>query len=238
MLASFGDVRVEYAPLYSERCRLAYVWGISDRENWFELKFFPDTVTIQNEGKGTGKGDMITILENWWRLIEKTNDVRGFIYARSVGAMWINKDNSGAYKPDDKYTQGNAESIICGGNFVKIIDETQTHYRIAAWENNLDTDTLNPEFHNWFNMPHMFWKARAIKRDGGDMEVINPNTGWDVYIPIIAPAKRASRPAELWIEKRKVKYLGENDWQFHRGEVYLDGRLYHPTGAVKPRYDK
>lgn len=227
--ANFGASTAKYAPLYSERCRLAYVRHDFNRVGFPQITYFPDVIQYQNTGYGTAKGDTVAIERNWWLYSEKINTPDAYDYTRSIDLMLINRP----YDNQTPYSTGMQEPILCGGNFIQIIDETPTHYRVMGYPNGQDTSKLDPEIDNWFCKPHRFFKACAVERNG--TKVINVGKGGlDVYWMIIEPKPKATRPAEIWVQKSKVDYLGEQDWQFHRGEVYLQGKLYHPTGAVKP----
>jgi len=153
-------------------------------------KFAPDTVTMADAPKGTGKGKVIPILDSWWTYIAKINSAAGLKYARSVGMMWINI----------KYGEGEtpkAERITCGGNFVSILEESGKHYRIDSFSNELKTGTLDPAKDNWFQRPEVFFKAIAINVKG---DLINVAKGLDVYFPLLSRAGDA-----LWIIKDKVE---------------------------------
>lgn len=203
---------------------LAYV--LHDFNRPFD-KYEPDAITLQDNGKRTDKGRTIPVRSNWWKYIEKINSPLGYKYARGHG-MWINRD----YDSDTPYSIAQAESIISGGNFVAYDAETATHLRILSFPNNMDTSKLDPAIYNWRNMPYMFWKACAVKN--GSEKVINVGEGLDVYFPIICNEPKFFQPAELWIEKRKVKLLGQ-EWSFVNGNAYMDGVLHWQTGAVLPR---
>ena len=211
------------------RLKLAYVNHEFSRPHG-NLAYYPDTIPLQDQPKGSLKGRNIAIRSNWWHYLEKINtDPRSYSYTRGVHNMWINSE----YDVQTPYSTGKAESICCGGNFVAYTEETATHLKIMAWDNHLDTSTLDPEINNWFNQPYLFWKACAVKQGGG--AVINVASALDVYIPIICNEAQFGLPAELWIEKSRVQILGENDWTFHNGNVYLHGELYWQTGAVPPK---
>jgi hypothetical protein len=151
-----------------------------------EYKFSPDTIPMQSEPKGTGKGVTIPILPAWWDYIKKINTPEAYDYARSVGLLWINKVDS-----DPPI----AESVICGGNFVTWDKETDTHVRLVSYKYDQATDMLDPLRDNWHMQPTKHWKACAINEDG---KIINVGKALNVYYPLLAKT-------ELWMVKTDLE---------------------------------
>ncbi len=231
------QVRYTRKRIVRERLRLALVKHDPNRTGFPQLTYFPDVIRMQNYGYGEQKGDRFSVKANWWRYIEKINNEDGFRYARSVDLMWINVDGDGAYRPDDRYTTGRAEPVVCGGGIIAITGETATHYKVLTYPNEQNTDLLDPRIDNWFFRPYRFWKAVAILRNG--TEIINPGRAWDVYIPILQPAIEEPEPSEFWIQKSRVVPLEggrEMDWEFHGdGNVWLNGVIHTRSHVVPPK---
>jgi len=162
----------------------------------FNITYYPDAVPMQDQPKGTGKGDTIPILNPWWEYMQKINTPDGYSYNRSVGALWINikyKDADG-----NQIKTPRAESIHCGGNFIAYEEETDTHVKLVSYDYRMKTVGLDLEIDNWFMKPWMFWKACAVNSGG---KVINPyvkSRGIDVYFPLI-------RNTELWMNKNDLE---------------------------------
>ncbi|MBU2051293.1 MAG: hypothetical protein KKH61_20290, partial [Gammaproteobacteria bacterium] len=51
-----------------------------DNEAGFGIQFSPDTVPMQDQAQGTGKGDTIPILDPWWEYMQKINTPDGYSY--------------------------------------------------------------------------------------------------------------------------------------------------------------
>lgn len=222
----YGEILAEPQP---EKIKLAYVKHDFNRLDFPNINYFPDVIQVQDRGNGKLLNRRIPVNKNWWQYIEKINDPKGYKYARSMNMMWINQK----YDNSIPYSKAMAESIVCGGNFVQYTTETSTHLKLVTWANNYDTKRLDPLVHNWKNMPHRFWKACAVERNG--TKVINVGNDVDMYIPIICNIPQWGLPAELWILKSKVEILGEEYWTFKDGNVYLGETLYKSTGAVPPK---
>lgn len=225
LIATFPQGKAEYRK--AERLKLAYVKHNFARVGFPQIKYFPDVIPMNDTPNTTQKGRTIPIAGNWWRYIEKINSEAGYKYTRSIGAMWINIE----YNNEIPYSTGRAEPVHCGGNFLSYDLETNTHVRVIAWDNGMDTSHLDPAIHNWKNMPHMFWKACAVERDG--TKVINVSAG-DVYFPLICNVPQFGLPAEMWMRKSNLDLLGEREYTFKDGDVYLNGLLFRLTGVVRP----
>jgi hypothetical protein len=224
-----GPRPVRVVDIPTVKIKLAYIKHQPERSG-FNIRFYPDTCIMQDEGRGKLKGRTIPIHENWWRYIEKINDERGYKYARSIGAMWINI----GYDIDTPYSMAKAESIHCGGNFIEWDLETRTHVRVVSYPNDFDASILDPLVDNWMNKPHRFWKVVTINLDG---KLLNPTVrgaGADVYIPIICNVRQFGKEPGLWIEKDKLQIFAEDFYTFNNGDVYLNGNLFFPTGTLPP----
>jgi hypothetical protein len=216
-------------PAPPRRMKLAFIKHQPNRSG-FDIQYYPDTCVMQDEGKGDLKGRTIPIRENWWRYIEKINDLAGYRYARSIGAMWINIP----YDNEIPYSTGRAESIDCGGNFIEWDVETGTHVRRVDYPNNMNTSVLNPLVDNWKVSPHRFWKAVAIDKEGKKINPVSMGKGADVYIPRICNESQFGKPAGTWIRKDKLIFLPEDEYTFQNGSVWKDGALFYPTGTIPP----
>jgi len=178
----------------------------------FNITYYPDAVPMQDQPKGTGKGDTIPVLNPWWEYMQKINTPDGYSYNRSVGAMWINiqyKDGEG-----NQIKTPRAESIHCGGNFIAYEEETDTHVRLVSYDYRMKTADLNPAVDNWHLKPWLFWKAVAVSSGG---KLINPyvkSKGIDVYFPLI-------RNTELWMNKNDLELFPD----------ITAGMFYEPRGV-------
>jgi hypothetical protein len=91
-----------------------------------------------------------------------------------------------------------AEKIGIGGNFIRIIGESKTHWRIEAFPHKPFPD-LDPEEYNWFQTPWLVWKIVCVDNGG---KLTNPavaKRGGHVYIPYL------HTKGELWIPKSRVE---------------------------------
>lgn len=121
-------------------------------------KYYPETVPLSDAGAGDNKGHTLPILPALWSYIQKINDAAGYKYARSVHMMWINKD----YNESDPSDVPVAESIRNSHNVIRIIGETATHWKVAAFPHTEDLfKNFDPAKHNWYTMPDLFWLAIA-----------------------------------------------------------------------------
>lgn len=230
--AKFGDKIVEYqeSEPVVERLKLAIIKHDFSRYG-FGITYFPDVITVQNTGdpvSGGSKGNPVFVRSPWWRLIEKLNshDERSYRYTRSIGYMWINTD----YNQNLPYSQAQAVSVVCGGNFIAYDLETPTHVRIITFDNFLKADqVLDPALINWHVAPHKVWKACSVERNGTLIRKVAE--GLDVYIPYIAPHAYFGKPAEMWIEKWKIEILGERNYSFMGGDAYVNGVLFRKSGV-------
>lgn len=145
------------------------------------LHTVPDTVGMADRvGGGDGKGSVIKIFDNIWRHIRNINSDRGYNYARSVGAMWINGEYGTT--PTD---YAKAESITCGGNFVRILKWDSGYAEIASF--NYRRTLPIPIWQNWQSAPHLHFKAVAINSRGDLSNVAN---NLDVYFPVLRQTGR------------------------------------------------
>jgi hypothetical protein len=164
----------------------------------FKILFYPDICFFQEKPEqGVALGKRIRVLKPLWDYLRKINDDRGYDYTQRIGAMWIN----------DKKAE-RAERIGCGGNFVNILEETETHYRIESFDYRERFDTFDPNKINWFETPWLVWKAVTIHKDSTEEEprLMNPTvkkSGADVYIPYI----HDDNP--LWVHKQYIELFPE-----------------------------
>ena len=168
--------------------------------------FSPDTIPVQDEPRGTGKGASFQVLQPWRDYIKKINDEAGAAYALSLNNLWMNKE-------------GVAESVICGGNFVQWDMETDTHVRLVGYKYNQQTDMLDPLRDNWHTQPTRFWKACAIDETG---RIINVGQALDVFYPLIAKTESWMNKSDLEMfppPPNGAKYVlqGVNVWSEYEG---------------------
>jgi len=177
----------------------------------------PSAMQMQDRPIGDGKGNTIPISDKWWSHIRKINNDAGYGYARQVGLLWINIPYT------DKTPR--AETVISGGNFIAWDEETNTHVKLLSYGWDMDTSVLSPQYHNWLQLPYMFWKCSSYTQAGYTMKVLD---GVDCYIPRIALT-------ELWINKNSIEIfpVGYN-YQFLGSNVYDgDSPLFTITNGVK-----
>lgn len=170
--------------------------------------YLPDSIPMEDRPSGALKGDTITILNTWWEYIAKINDYFGYKYARSVGAYWIN----GSY--DERPAE--AESVICGGNFIAYDYETATHVHLVSYNWQQKTTGLNPKYDNWFVQPWMFQKVCCVSQDGRLAKPTVEGAGRDVYLPLIAKTT-------LWMNKEHIQQFPDGPDYVLRGRDVYDG---------------
>lgn len=179
--------------------------------------FAPDSIAMEDRPSGSIKGDTITILNPWWEYIAKINDYYGYKYARSVGAYWINGDYN--TKPAE------AESIICGGNFIAYDYETSTHVRLVSYHWQQKTAGLNPKYDNWFVQPYLFQKVLCVSEDGRFQRPTVEGAQRDVYLPLIAKTM-------LWMNKADIEKFPTGYDYVLRGKDVFDGDKPLLVGGV------
>ncbi len=190
----------------------------------FAIEFYPDTIVMQDQPKGTLKGHTIPVLDPWWSHLEKINSPQSYEYTRSVHKMWINIE----YRIDGKIPQ--AESIHCGGNYVTYDVESSTHIHLVAYPYTMKTNTLDPNIDNWHFNPHKFWKACAINSSGQIINVGNnrdePGLGLDVYFPLL-------KYGEVYLPKTDVEFFpalpANSTYELRGMDVYLN-----QNGSLSP----
>lgn len=121
-----------------------------------------------------------------WRFIDQHNDAAGRKYIRSVGRQignrpWI--DEFGVYHdvdagmphndPKNADPFFNAEPVCYPPNPYLLIDETPTHYRVDAYNVDMDFSNLNPAVDNWVNKPWKIVKCQSENREGKIFNVMN-----------------------------------------------------------------
>lgn len=160
----------------------------------------PETFQV-NDHPAIGKGPQLPILPRMWDYIRAINDDVGYKYARSIGAMWINKQ----YNPDDPADTPMAESIRCSHNFVRIIGEDGGSFQIAAFPHTEDLFAhFDPAKHNWYTMPDMFWKAIAASTENNH---INPLKGANCFLPSLTKVEKDGTVNPLFVPKSRVEVL-------------------------------
>ena len=175
-------------------------WAVANEPslpNWWT---YPEYITWQvmvlsnkqcDNGYTTSRGRNLPVSESLWGFVEKINDADGLKFVQSVDRLIINRPywRNGVYHGSDAPSepqddpanadrQAQAEPIIFQPNIYKIIDETPTHYRIAALDINTDFSKLDPNVYNWENMPWLFPKCSAENRRG---EIQNVMAGVDAF---------------------------------------------------------
>ena len=146
--------------------------------------FVPSTVPMQDEPRGDGKGQPIFIEQPIWDYLKKINSADGYRYAKSIGNLWMNRDD------------GKVETVICGDNYVTWDMETDTHIRVISYPVTFDTTQLNPSVDNWFYKRHLFWRATTIDGYGN---ISKPGGALDVYFMLVHGKNR------LWMNKKDLE---------------------------------
>ena len=166
----------------------------------------PSAQKISDSPDQPYKGDTIPIYDNWWKYIEKINTgyPKGYEYARSIGSLWININ----YLPDKT---PRSECVMSGGNFVRFVEETNTHIKILTYSHLMDTSNLTAD---WFKDPDMVWKCTAYNEAGYSFKVWG---GVDSFIPQI-------KKTEAWINKNNVEIFPRgHNYTLYGCDVWQDG---------------
>ena len=190
-------------------------YGIVKQPPWFDTGdpgmgfLLPSAQPMQDMPAGDSKGNTIPILPDWWEYIRAINNEDGYLYARSIGSLWINID----YQTENKTPR--AESVMSAYNYIAWDEETDTHVKLLSYSWYHGASGLNPAVDNWRYKPYMFWKCSAYNR-GGD--VFNVWGGVDCYIPRIYNT-------ELWMRKDYIEPFPVGpDYRFSGIEVF-DGAI-------------
>lgn len=154
------------------------------------LSIYPETVPLQNDPKGTGKGTLIPYPENWETWTYRLNSPEGGNWLFSVGSMLFNRD----YVDTPL-----AESITNAGNVVSITSITATHARLQTYKNNLSVPSDEISFEN---RPHLIHKVVCIK--GSTLQLYNPSSGLDIYFPLLS-----KEGYDLWIPLERLELFPE-----------------------------
>jgi len=182
------------------------------------MRVLPSAQQMQDRPIGDDKGAQIPVLPHMWEYIRKINDQRGYDYARSVGMLWINSKYSDTETPM-------ATTTISGGNYFAGDVIENNHIRLLSFPYDIDTSLFSPQYHNWQQMPWMFWKCSGYDEAGNTYKVLD---GVDCYLPRIART-------ELWLPLDKVQLFPVGpDYRFFGSNVYDgDSPLFTITNGVK-----
>jgi len=129
----------------------------------------------------TLKGDRVLVSSSWFAHMKKIQSEKAYNWVRTKHAWWFNKD-------DDWM----AELITSAGSVHHILDENQTHYKIAGLPYDLETGSLDPNKHNWFHLPHLYTKITAHNMMG---QMFRVGSGFNCYAPLL------KKKPDLWIHK-------------------------------------
>jgi len=186
-------------------------YGIVKGAPWVETgdpgmeHLLPSAQPMQDQPAGDSKGSTIPILDDWWNYIADTNDTAGYMYALSVGALWINIE----YRTEIKTPR--AESVMSAYNYIAWDEETNTHVKLLSYSWHRGSYGLVPEVDCWKHKPYMFWKCAAYNEIGDVFKVAN---GVDCYIPRI-------HNTELWMNKSYIEAFPVGpDYRFSGIEVF------------------
>lgn len=176
-------------------------WGIVRHvTEGYGPPYTPSYQGCQDRPSGTIKGPTEPVTAKWWSFIRAQNDDKGYMYARSIGNMWINAwyDQS---NPDDI---AHAENGIGGGAFVLMDQLTITHGRIVCFDWDFDPTGTDPQAINWENFPYLFFKAAAVNVDSGFVN--NVGNGYDCYIPNLRGYDSGlQKTVDKWINLDRVE---------------------------------
>lgn len=125
------------------------------------------------------------ISKSLWRFIDQHNTPAGRRYARSVGRQICNRDwweddiyhgpdtSTASGDPENADRQMNAEPVCFQPNPYLITDESPTHYRVDAYDVDMDFSLLDPNVDNWVNKPWKIVKCQAEDRKGKVFNVMS-----------------------------------------------------------------
>ncbi len=193
-------------------------WGVANMHwavNWTEMDAYKDWLNFpmsamkSDAPSSRSRGRNISVTPAMWRFIKKINNPAGYNYTRLVGFLIINRafwDEYGVLHeapwadstPSEPDPMGLCEPIIYPVNPLQIIDETTTHYHIAALvHDETDWDNLDPAEWCWEHMPWLFPKMCAEARNGAIQNVMN---GVDSFWINLALTKKDG----AWVEKKLI----------------------------------
>jgi len=154
----------------------------------------------------TSKGATISVPDQAWSHIDRTNDADGRRYARSVGSLWSNI-------PVEYGKPRKVECVRSGGNIVGYYPalSTNTHIKLYGFNVNANFSGFDPVYWNYFNFPYLYWECSSYTEQGFSGLV------WgDVYCFI--PTLIAS-PTGQWLPRTKVWLFPEQYKEIH----FVDG---------------
>lgn len=195
-------------------------WGVANMHwlnGWWnepaykDWSLFPMSAMKCDSGDARTRGRNIRVTVPMWNFVKKINDKAGFEYTRKVDMLIINREyydefgilhespfndgNNGGNAPDPYPL---CEPIILPTNPVQIIDESDTHYRLAAFvHNKTNWNALDPDAWGWEHMPHLIQKCCAEGKDG---RIYNVGRDVDAFWPILALDERGA-----WVRKEVIK---------------------------------
>ena len=215
-------------------------WAVANNtslDNWWLDPAYSSWNLMVMTNKVCPNGDTNTRDRNYvvsnslWRFIDQLNDVDGRRYTRSVGRQICNRPwmENGVYHdvdagqekndPDNADPFMNAEPVCYQPNPYKIIDETPTHYRVDAYDVNMDFSTLDPKIDNWVNKPWKIVKCSSENRQGIVMNVMN---GVDAFWLTLENSTGA------WIPKEELVLVPDPSKYIINGKR---GIGYRPVGS-------
>lgn len=169
-------------------------WAVANNtslDNWWLDEAYKDwkLMVMTNKVCPNGYTDTrdrnFVISNSLWRFIDKHNSPAGRRYTRSVGRQICNRDwwENGIYHGPDTSTasgdpenadrQMNAEPVCFQPNPYLLIDETPTHYRVDAYDVDMNFSDLDPEKENWVKKPWKIIKCQAEDRYGKVFNVMS-----------------------------------------------------------------
>lgn len=164
-----------------------------------ERTFDPATNAAMDHPLGTNKGHTMIVPLAWYNYLK--------LIQTPAAHNWIFKPNSMMTNLPhwlDGITGGTEatdpirfECLILPCNFFEAISETTTHVQIRARSTQSATaKSMNPALNNWFNEPHLFWKAQ-MRNVAGDIR--NVGNALDAYTAVM------KQLPELWVHKKDVE---------------------------------
>ena len=169
-------------------------WAVANNtslDNWWldpaykDWKLMVMTNKVCPNGHTNTRDRNYVVSKSLWRFIDKHNTPAGRKYGRSVGRQICNRDwweDDIYHGPDTSTSSGdpasadrqmNAEPVCYQPNPYLIIDESPTHYRVDAYDVDMDFDTLDPEKENWVKKPWKIVKCQAENKQGKIFNVMN-----------------------------------------------------------------
>ena len=144
--------------------------------------FDPQTQALMDNPIGVNKGHTYIVPLEWMNYMKRLMSDAAFRWWLYPDTMMVNRRHKydGLEPPSDDECRFENISLPC--NFIAFDQMTATHGRVVGRMNTHNTASLDPNKNNWYNEPHLFWKA-SMRNSEGDVRKVG--SALDVYTPVI-----------------------------------------------------